>query len=320
MSAEHRDSNGVKIGVVGTGHVGATFAFALVMSGMATEIVLVDADRERAEGEAMDLGHAVPFSRPVDVRAGVYADLAGAAVTVIAAGVGQKPGETRLDLLRRNVDVFREIVPRVTEASPEGIIVAATNPVDVLTHATLKLSGLPPERVIGSGTILDTARFRYLLGRHFGVDPRSVHAAIAGEHGDSEVPLWSLANIAGVSLAEYAASFSIPWDEEVRRSIFERTRDAAYGIITRKGSTYYAVAAGLMRLVEAIVRDQHTILAVSSLVRDFHGIDDICLSLPTVIGRAGIVRMLRPALTPEELAALRHSAEVLTAAVSASGL
>lgn len=314
------DRSPVKIGIVGTGSVGATFAFALMLSGMATEIVLIDADQRRAEGEAMDLSHAVPFSMPVTIFAGDYPDLSNAVVTVIAAGAGQKPGETRLDLLKKNVAILEEIVPRIAQNNPEGIIVIATNPVDVLAHAALKLSGFPPSRVIGSGTILDTARFRYLLGRHFDVDPRSIHAAIAGEHGDSEVPLWSLANIAGVSLAEFARESGIPYDAETMQGLFEGTRDAAYGIIARKGATYYAVAAGLMRLVEAILRDQHTVLSVSSLVSDFHGIEDVCLSLPTIVGRAGIVRQLKPQLTDAEIAGVTRSAAILKAAMATTGL
>jgi L-lactate dehydrogenase len=304
-------SQAVRIAVVGTGAVGSTFAYALLLSGLAAEIVLIDINHAKAEGEAMDLSHAVPFGPNTRVWAGDYADCAGAIATVIAAGVAQKPGETRLELLRRNADVFAAIVPRIVKHNPDGILLIATNPVDILTYASLKLSGLAPHRVIGSGTILDTARFRHLLSRHFKVDPRSVHAYIIGEHGDSEVPVWSLANIAGMRLAEFSAAHGIPYKESEMEDIFQQTRDAAYQIIQRKGATYYAVAAGLMRIVEAIIRDQRTVLSVSSLVQDYYGISGVSFSLPTVVNRRGIEWVLRLQLSDHEVEALRHSAKVL---------
>jgi L-lactate dehydrogenase len=300
-----------RVAVVGAGHVGTTFAYALLMSGLAAEIVLIDADHERAAGEAMDLNHAVPFTRPTHVWAGDVSDCAGAAVTVIAAGVGQKPGETRIDLLRRNAGIFGDLVPRIARANPDGILLIATNPVDLLTDVALECSGLPPSHVIGSGTILDTARFRYLLGRHVGMDPHSVHAYIVGEHGDSEVPVWSLANVAGMRLDTFCDAHGIEFGDDVRRSIFEQTRDAAYAIIERKGATYYAVAAGLLRIVEAILRDQQTVLSVSSRVSGYAGIHDVSLSLPTVIDRGGVARVLALDLDDAETAALRRSAELL---------
>jgi L-lactate dehydrogenase len=305
-----------RIAIVGTGNVGATFAYALTLSGLAAEIVLIDLNRARAEGEAMDLNHAVPFAHPTRIWAGDYADCAGATVTVVAAGVNQKPGETRLDLVRRNAAIFGEIIPEIARRNPDGILLIATNPVDVLTYTSLQLSGLPSQRVIGSGTILDTARFRYLLSQYFQVDARSVHAHIIGEHGDSEVPVWSLANIAGLRLPAYCASQSVPFDQGAMDEIFRQTRDAAYEIIQRKGATYYAVAAGLMRIVEAILRDQRTVLSVSSLVQDYYGIEDVCLSLPSVVNRAGIAQLLRLELSPEEADGLRHSAEVLRATLA----
>jgi L-lactate dehydrogenase len=300
-----------RVAVVGVGNVGSSFAYALVLSGLASELVLIDRDTRRAEGEAMDLAHAVPFTKPIRVWAGDYADCAGAAVTVITAGVAQRPGESRRDLVSRNAAIMGAIVPQVAEANPDGIILVTTNPVDVLSYQSWKASGLPPSRVIGSGTILDTARFRALLSEHFGVDPRSVHAFIAGEHGDSEVPIWSSANIAGMRLAEFCTANGLTYDSAEMDAIFARTRDAAYEIIARKGATYYAVGAGLLRIVEAIIRDQRTVLSVSSLVDDFYGISDVYLSLPCVVTREGVERQLRLDLSPSEAAGLRRSAEVL---------
>ena len=302
-----------RVAVIGLGHVGATLGYALLFSGLASEIVLIDKNHAKAEGEAMDLNHAVPFAHPTRIWAGDYADCAGAAVVVVAAGVGQKPGDTRLDLLQRNADIFAQIVPRIVEHNRDCILLIATNPVDVLTHVSLQMSGLPPHRVIGSGTILDTARFRYLLSQHFGVDPRSVHAYIIGEHGDSEVPVWSLANIAGMRLEDFCAAQGRTCDWNELHTIFEQTRDAAYHIIARKQATYYAVAAGLMRIVEAILRDQNTVLSVSSLLSGEYGISDICLSLPSIVNRQGIEKVLHLQLSGEEVRKLQESAQVLKA-------
>jgi L-lactate dehydrogenase len=311
MTSDSRYSHPARVAVVGVGNVGATFAYALLLSGLAAEIVLIDANHARAEGEAMDLNHAVPFTHPTRVWAGDYADCAGAVVTVLAAGAGQKPGETRLDLIRKNAAIWRAIVPKVVEHNPAGILLVATNPVDVLTYAALKLSRFPASRVIGSGTILDTARFRYLLSQHFDVDARSVHAYIIGEHGDSEVPVWSLANIAGMRLPDFCRAQGIAYDVQAMENIFLQTRDAAYRIIERKGATYYAVAAGLMQITRAILRDQSSVLSVSSLIDDCYGISGVCLSLPTVIDRGGVEKVLRLELSAEEQQKVRHSAQIL---------
>lgn len=300
-----------RIAVVGTGNVGSTFAYALLLSGLAAEIVLIDLNRARAEGEAMDLNHAVPFAHPTRIWAGDYSDCAGAIVTVVAAGVGQKAGETRLDLLKRNAAVFHSVIPQIAQHNPNGLLLIATNPVDILTYAACRFSGFPAHRVIGSGTILDTARFRYLLSQYFAVDARSVHAYIIGEHGDSEVPVWSLANIAGMRLNTYCEATGATMDDAAMQEIFRKTRDAAYEIIKRKGATYYAVAAGLMRIVEAVIRDQRTVLSVSSVVQDYLGIQDVCLSLPSIVHREGIERTLHLQLSPAETDALRRSAAVL---------
>jgi L-lactate dehydrogenase len=305
---------------VGLGNVGASFAYALLLGGLAAEIVLIDLNRAKAEGEAMDLNHAVPFAKPTRVWAGNYEDCAGAAVTVIAAGANQKPGETRLDLVHKNAKIFAAIVPEIVKHNPNGIILVATNPVDVLTYVSYKISGLPAERVIGSGTILDTARFRYLLSQHFGVDARSVHAFIVGEHGDTEVPVWSMANIAGMRLGEYCEAHALKCNQEDLDEIFRQTRDAAYEIIQRKGATYYAVAAGLMRIVEAILRDQSTVLSVSSLVKGQFGLNNVCLSLPTVVSHRGIERVLQLILSEDERVLLEKSATVLKKTIELVGV
>ncbi|MGD8998763.1 MAG: L-lactate dehydrogenase [Anaerolineae bacterium] len=300
-----------KVAVIGAGNVGATFAYSLLLSGLVGEIVLIDVDRQRAEGEAMDISHAVPLSNPVRVWAGDYADCAGADVVVVTAGTAQRPGETRLDLVKRNAGIFRDIIPTVSECNPTGILVIASNPVDVLSYAAWKLSGFPARRVIGSGTVLDTARFRYLLSEHLGVDARNVHAHVIGEHGDSEVPVWSLANVAGMRLDEYCRRERCNLDDDVRARISHQVRDAAYEVIERKGATYYAVAVALVRIVEGILHDQHAVLSVSNLVPATYGIQDVYFSLPAVIGRRGVERVLQLALDESESLALERCAEVL---------
>jgi L-lactate dehydrogenase len=307
-----------RVAVVGAGNVGSTFAYTLLLSGLASEIVLIDANHARAEGEAMDISHALPFTPSARVWAGDYADCAEAAITVITAGAAQKPGETRLDLAKKNADIFSQIVPAASAGN--GLLLVATNPVDVLTYAALQQSGLAPHRVLGSGTILDTARFRYLLSRHFDVDAHSIHAYIIGEHGDSEVPVWSLANIAGLRLNDFCVAHGVSLDQEHKAEIFAATRDAAYHIIERKGSTYYAVAAGLVQIVKAVLRDESTVLSVSSLMNGIYGIHDVCLSLPTVVNRNGAHRVLELQLTDEEQAQLRHSAATLKSHIAALGL
>lgn len=309
-----------RIVIVGAGLVGSTFAYAMQLSGLVGEIVLIDANHARAEGEAMDLAHSASFGAPTRIWAGDYPDCTGATAVVICAGANQKPGETRLDLVKKNADIFAQIVPRIVNYTRDAILVVATNPVDVLTYAALKMSGLPPQQVIGSGTILDTARFRTLLGQHYGVDPRSVHAYIIGEHGDSEVPVWSLAHIAGMQLADFCRLNNLICDQSALDDIFRRTRDAAYEIIERKGATYYAIGTGLLRIIEAIVRDQNTVLSVSSLITDYYGINDICLSLPTVVDRGGAERFLRLELSDEEADRLRASADVLRRTAEAIGM
>jgi L-lactate dehydrogenase len=300
-----------KVGIVGAGMVGASFAFALVQSGLAREIVLVDADRDRAEGEAMDLSHGLSFAPPVTIRAGAHEDLAGAAVVVITAGSHQRPGQTRLDLLDANARLCTDVVPRIVAANPGGVILLATNPVDILTHLAAEAAGLPWGRVFGSGTTLDTSRLRFLLGAHFGVDTRSVHAYVIGEHGDTAVPVWSSAEVGGVPLDRLERPARRKWDEATRAAMFEDVRTAAYQIIKRKKATYYAIGLALLAVVEAILRDQSTVLTVSTPVRGAHGVHGMALSLPTIVGRTGARQVLDITLDPLEAAAFAHSAATL---------
>ena len=310
----------VRIAIVGTGYVGATTAYTLLLRGLAPELVLVDAEQRKAEGEALDLSHAAPLLYPARIRTGGVDQCAGAQITIVAAGAAQAPGESRLDLLHRNAAIFQEIVPAIARHNPSGIILIATNPVDVLTFVAQRISGLPESRVIGSGTIVDTTRFRHLLAQHYGVDPRSVHAYVIGEHGDSEVPVWSLANIAGMRLTAFCQANGLQHDPVVMDEIFARTRNAAYEIIGRKGATAYAVAAGIARIVEAILRDQKSVLTVSTRVPGAYDLADVCLSLPAVIGRAGVERVLRLEMSAQEGDALSRSAAVLESSIRELGL
>lgn len=298
------------IGIVGTGHVGVAAAYAVFLRGLCSEIILIDKNHERAEGEAMDLMHGQAFGEPVTARAGAYEDLDRAQLVVISAGVAQREGETRLDLLNRNADVFREIIGQLDRHAPQAVLVIATNPVDVLTYVSQKLSRRPGSRVIGTGTMLDTARFRALLGRHYKVDPRSVHAYIVGEHGDSEVPLWSSARIGGVSLVDHTISGQA-FDKDAMEALFEQVRNAAYDIISRKGYTNTAIGSAIARLVEAVLADQGSVLPVGRLLEGHYAIDDVCLSIPTIVGSSGVREALLPQLSEDERAGLQHSADVL---------
>ena len=307
----------MKIGIVGAGFVGATAAYALVMRGVGRQIVLVDRNEPRARAEADDLLHAVPFANPLDVVAGGYPDLRGASVVVLTAGVGQRPGETRLALLARNAAVFQEIVPAVLEQAPEAVLIVATNPVDVMTHLAARFAaerGVPRSRVLGSGTMLDTARFRTLLGRCLGVDAAHVHAYVVGEHGDSEVLTWSIATVGGLPLADMAERHGVPFDDQVRKGIDAAVRGAAYSIIAGKGATYYGVGSALARVVEAVLGDQRSILTVCSPEDEVAGVRDVTVSLPRVVGGAGILETLPLLLPPAEAEALSRSVQVVRAA------
>ncbi len=296
-----------RVAIIGCGNVGATSAYELITSGVAREVVLVDKDEGRAMGEAMDLQHAVPLARPVRVWAGDYSDAALASVAVIAAGVSSRPGETRLDLLGRNAVVVRECVKQLMAENFAGVILMTTNPVDVLAQVAQEVSGLPVGRVMGSGTVLDSARLRAMLGEALGLEARSIHAYVIGEHGDSEIAAWSASTIAGVPLREYCASFTdIDFDE-----LLTRVRRAAPEIIKHKGYTSFAIASCVARISEAILRDEHSVLPVSTMTSGQYGIEGIYLSLPCVVGREGVLRVIELPLNEEERAGLRASAEVL---------
>lgn len=312
----------MKVGIVGSGFVGATTAYALVMRGVGREVVLVDKNEARAAAEADDLRHAVPFAHHLDVTAGRYADLAGCKVVVLCAGVGQKPGETRLDLLRRNAAVFREVVPAVLGAAPDAVLVVATNPVDVMTHLAAREAarvGVPAGRVFGSGTTLDTARFRSLLGRHCGVNPHHVHGYVVGEHGDSEVLTWSLVTVGGMPLEAFAGLRGLDLSDAVRRDVDEQVRRAAYTIIGGKGATYYGIGTALARIVDAVLHDQRSVLTVCAPTPDVSGVTDVTVALPRLVGRAGVLETFPLPLSESEQGELRASAAVIRQALDELG-
>lgn len=307
------------VGLVGTGHVGVAAAYALFIKGLASELILIDKDARRAEGEAMDLMHGQSLVGSMSVRAGGYADLKKAQLVIISAGVAQRPGESRLALLNRNAEVFREIMSELDRHAPDAILIVATNPVDILTYVVQKLSQRPPERIIGTGTLLDTARFRALLGQYYGVDPRSVHAYILGEHGDSEVAVWSQVAIGGQRILDRMV-LDRPFDRKRMQQLFEEARQAAYAIIERKGYTNTAIGVVIARLVEAILNDEKSVLPVSVRLNGEYGIRDVCLSIPCVIGLQGIEGRVLPELAPDELEGLHRSAEILQHSLRALSL
>lgn len=309
----------MKVGIVGAGQVGATTAYALVMRGIGREVILVDLNKTRAQAEADDILHAVPFAHPLKVRAGDYEDLKGCKVVIITAGVAQKAGETRLELLQRNASIFEKIVPEILQHAPEAILLVATNPVDVLTHLTAKIAGdlgVASCRVIGSGTTLDTARFRALLGGHLGIDPQHVHGYVLGEHGDSEVLSWSLVTVGGVPLEEFCRQWDICMDDDVRAEIDRGVRQAAYTIIEGKGSTDYGIGSALARITQVILGDQRSLLTVCTPVEEVAGVKDVTVSLPHLLGGAGILDTIQLplGLNPEEEIALQKSAKIVKGA------
>lgn len=307
-----------KVGIVGTGFVGSTAAYAMVLRGVGREIVLVDLNHARAEAEADDIRHAVPFAYPVNVHAGEYADLAGCRAVVVAAGVNQRPGETRLQLLERNAAVFRQVVPSILAHAPDALLLVATNPVDVMTHYTAQLAGeegIPSSRVLGSGTTLDTARFRTLLSRHLGVDAQHIHAYVIGEHGDSEVLAWSQVAVGGMPLDDFCRQQQLVLDDEARQQIDQRVRRAAYTIIAGKGATYYGVGAALARIVDVILRNQRSILTVCTPVPRVLGVNDVTISLPNLLSGDGVVSTFLQPLRADEEQALLASVKVVKEAI-----
>lgn len=300
-----------KIVLVGCGAVGSTFAYTVLLRGLATELVIIDTNREKAEGDVLDLNHGLMLAHPMRISLGDYPDCAGAQIIVITAGAAQRPGETRIDLMNRNVAIFDSIINQVTRYNQDGILLIATNPVDILTQVALRLSGWPKQRVIGSGTLLDSSRFRYLIAERLRVDPRSVHGSIIGEHGDSEVAVWSSASVAGLPIDHPAAGERWHLSAQERQQVYEETRTAAYQIIQKKGATAYAIALALARICEAILRDQQSILPVSSLLEGYHGIHGVCLGVPSIVGRHGVQELVEVPLTEAERQALFDSAEKL---------
>ncbi len=309
-----------KVVIIGAGEVGSTCAFALQMRGAAREIVLIDLNRERAEGQAQDLAHGQSFTPPVEVRAGDYPDSSGAEVIIITAGAAQKPGQSRLDLVGTNVEICRSIVSRVVEHNREAVLVMVTNPVDVLTYAAIRFSGLPRGRVIGSGTVLDTARFRFFLGRHCGVDPSSIHGYVLGEHGDSEVVAWSITTLAGMRMEDYCRACPHKCPPMDRRRIATQVRDSAYHVIEAKGATNFAVALALLRITTAIIRGENSALTVSTLLQGEYGLSNVCLSVPTIVNHNGADRLICPDLSTEDLNALKASAEAIREVQNSVGL
>ena len=304
-------TNPRKAVMVGCGFVGSASVFALMQSGLFSEIVLIDADKDKAEGEAMDISHGVPFARPMKIYAGDYDDAADAAIIIVSAGAGQKPGETRLDLVHKNVAIFKSIIPEIAKRGFDGILLIVANPVDILTQVALKLSGLPEERVIGSGTVLDSARLKYQLGEHLAVDSRSVHAFIVGEHGDSEVVAWSSANVSGVELSKMCEMRGHYQHKENTQEIAAKVKNSAYDIINKKHATYYGIAMSVRRICEVIMRDEKSILPVSHMMHGAYGIEGVALSMPAIVGAGGLEADIPIELSGEEALKLKESADAL---------
>ena len=306
------EMNSRKAAIVGCGFVGSATAFALMESGLFSELVLIDADRNRAEGEALDISHGLPFSKPMQIYAGGYEDISDAAVVIVTAGAGQKPGETRLDLVKKNVGIFKSIIPEIAKYNTQGILLIVANPVDILTYTAQKLSGFPANRVFGSGTVLDTARLKYLLGEHLQVDSRSIHAFIIGEHGDSEIAAWSSANVSGVPLHKFCEMRGHFDHDNATEKIAEGVKNSAYEIINKKKATYYGIAMSVKRICEAIVRDEKSVLPVSS-IQNTEEINGVALSMPAIVGKNGVEDLVPIELSGEEKAALKRSADTLKA-------
>ena len=315
-----KTANNRKVAIVGCGFVGSATAFALMQSELFTEMVLIDVDRDRAEGEALDIAHGMPFAGPMNIYAGDYDDAADAAIIIVTAGANQQPGETRLDLVHKNVRIFKSIIPELAQRDYQGILLVVSNPVDILTHVALKLSGMPENRVIGSGTVLDTARFKYILGEHLGVDPRNVHARIIGEHGDSEIAAWSSTNISGVPLDDFCELRGHFDHQNTMEQIADAVKNSAYEIIAKKSATYYGIAMAVRRICEVIVRDEKSILPVSAMMNGEYGLAGLALSMPAVVGAQGVETHVPIRLSEEERASLACSAETLLDVIRGLGI
>ena len=305
-------ANNRKVAIIGCGFVGSASAFALMESGLFSEMVLIDVDADRAEGEALDISHGTAFASPIDIYAGTYDDIADAGIIIITAGVGQKPGETRIDLVNKNVAIFKDILGEIRARDFSGILLVVSNPVDILTYVSVKLSGLPECRVIGSGTVLDTGRLKHIIGEHLGVDPRNVHARILGEHGDSELIAWSSAHVAGIPLEDfYNMRIEDGSYDKFRRETSDLVKNSAYEIIKKKHATYYGIAMAVRRICSAIVRDEKSVLSVSNYMQGEYGISDIALSTPCVVGADGIEVRMPPSLNYREQEQMKASAQML---------
>ena len=300
-----------KAAIIGCGFVGTSIAFSLVQKGIFSELILIDANEKKAEGEAMDLSHGLPFTKPMEIKAGGYEDIADCAMIIITAGANQKPGETRLDLVHKNVEIYKSIIPKIVDKNQEATLLIVSNPVDIMTYVALKLSGYPSHKVIGSGTVLDTARLKYLLSRHLDVDSRSIHAFIIGEHGDSELAVWSAANVSGIPLNHFCELRGYFDHMESMDRIYQSVRDSAYEIIEKKGATYYGVAMAVCRIAESVIRNEHSIMPISVYLDGLYGLHDICLSIPTVVGQEGAEKVLDIPLDLMEMGKLVYSAEEL---------
>ncbi|MBP5615784.1 MAG: L-lactate dehydrogenase [Alphaproteobacteria bacterium] len=312
MKEENFDCvNGRKVVIIGCGFVGAATAFSLMQSGLFSEMALIDANHAKAEGEALDISHGVPFAKPVKIYAGDYDDITDASIVILTAGANQKEGETRLDLVHKNIEIFKSILPQIKQQNFKGILLIVANPVDILTTVAVKLSGLPENRVFGSGTVLDTARLKFELGNHLNVDPRSVHAFIIGEHGDSEIAAWSSANVSGIPLNRFCEMRGFFQHDEATQKIAADVKNSAYEIINKKKATYFGIAMAVKRICEAIVRDEKSILPVSSMMHGQYHVDGLALSMPAVVGRDGVETLVPLALSETEQRELEKSAAVL---------
>ncbi len=310
-----KNINSRKAAIVGCGFVGSASAFALMQSGLFSEMVLIDANPDKAEGEALDISHGIPFAKPMQISAGTYDDIMDAAVVIVTAGASQKPGETRLDLVKKNVGIFRNIMPEFKKRNYPGILLIVANPVDILTYTAVKYSGLPEQRVIGSGTVLDTARLKYLLSEHLAVDSRSVHTYIIGEHGDSEIAAWSSTNVSGIPLDDFCSMRGHHEHTKAMEQLAESVKNSAYEIIEKKHATYYGIAMAVRRICEAIVRDEKSILPISAMMHGEYGLRDVALSMPAIVGKDGIEGHVPIRLSEAEQAQLTASAEVLSGVI-----